>query len=93
MEDTTEARNDEIFDLDINQIIEQQKQDSEILIYSSKCDKEHRARWDAYIEYVRVVVANTTWRIDAQITTMKRILKAVKAETEKQMIALQQKTL
>ena len=46
VEDTTEANNNGTLDSEINQIIEQQQQqqrDTEILIYSDKCDKEHTA--------------------------------------------------
>ena len=93
VEDIVEANKDEIFDWGTNKIIEQQQCDTEILIYYNDCDKEHKAAWDAYIKYANVADENHTQRIDAQITTLERILKAVQAAAEKQMIALRQETL
>ena len=81
VEDTAEANNNEIFDSEINQIIERQQHDPEILIYSDECDKEHKAAWEAYMKYAKVVIANTTCRTDVQIVTVKRRVKAVQTAT------------
>ena len=90
VEDTAEAINSGIFDWKTNQIIEQQQRDTEILIYSDKCHKEHNAAWEACLEYAKVVDANTTRRTNAQIATLERRVKTVQAAVEKRMRALQQ---